>query len=154
MALPAPKPSIDTCNACGKLFPRTSVRLCSGCAMDEGNRFELVRDYVLENDGASISDIARGTCVSGSDVRRFMDDGRLVTTSDLTTCTCAGVGTRCRACRAQLSSTFRDMEQAMQRERTSGAASGFGGDGHPRAGGNVDGGRTSYVRRIRRIGES
>lgn len=138
MALPAPKPSIDTCNACGKLFPRVTMRLCTQCSLLEQNRFALVREYLLDNDGAPMGEIARETGVPTADVRNFCDGGRLVeVTSGMESCTCGGVGDRCRHCRSRLSSSFRDMEQSMRSERSEPQESG----------------RTSYVRRIRRIDE-
>ncbi len=140
MAVPAPKPSIDTCNACGKLFPRTAIRLCTHCVLAEENRFQLVRDYLIDNDGAPLTAIARETGVSAADVRRFTDGGRLVEiTSGMESCTCGGVGTRCRFCRSKLTNSFRSAEETMKREHVERE--------------NADGGRTSYVRRIRRIGE-
>lgn len=138
MAMPAPKPSIDTCTACGKLFPRVTMRLCTQCSLVEQNRFDLVRTYLAENDGAPLGEIARATGVSTADVRRFCDGGRLIEiTTGMESCTCNGVGTRCRYCRSRLSSTFRDMEEAMRSEREE----------------HGDTARTSYVRRIRRVGE-
>ena len=157
VAMPAPKPIIDTCNACGKLFPRMSMRLCTQCSMVDENRFQLVRDYLIENDGASVGEITRGTGVSGSDVRKFMDGGRLVEiTSGMDSCTCGGVGTRCRYCRSKLTNSFRDMETTMQKDIAEGKSSG-GRRGTPAPGARSsdtdEHGRTSYVRRIRRIGE-
>ncbi len=136
--MPAPKPSIDTCSACGKLFPRVAMRLCVQCSLDEQNRFSLVREYLLENDGAPLAEIARETGVPTSDVRRFCDGGRLIEmTSGMDSCSCSGVGNRCRYCRSRLSNSFRDMEAAMRSEQSDPEESG----------------RTSYVRRIRRVGE-
>lgn len=152
VALPAPKPSIDTCHACGKLFPRQSMQLCSTCAMVEENRFTLVRDFLVTSDGAAVGQIARATGVSTMDVRRFLDSGRLVVVATgLETCTCGGVGTRCRACRAQLSGAFRKLETEM-RTTTSDPGSPNarrGGSGGDEARGD-SGGRNSFGRRIRR----
>lgn len=140
MAMSARKPSIDTCNACGKLFPRVSMRLCTGCSLIEEHRFQLVRDYLYENDGAPIGEIAVATGVSGTDVRRFQEVGRLVELGVTTTqCTCGGVGERCRACRARLSTSFRQLEKTMADDL--------------RQSGESDTERTSYVRRIHRVGE-
>lgn len=75
---PARKPNIDTCNACGKLFPRVGMRLCTACSLNEHHRFALVREYLDAHGGGSIADIAATTCVSASDVRRFVEGGRLV----------------------------------------------------------------------------
>lgn len=141
MALPAPKPNIDTCTACGKLFPRLSLRLCSQCARVEEHRFALVRDFLREHgDGCTVPQIATGTGLPMSDVRRFMDSGRLMEVANAG-CTCGGVGERCRQCRSRLSTGLRDLEQSMQRDRGESPADGPGGAE-----------RTTYVRRIRRLG--
>jgi hypothetical protein len=140
VALPARKPTIDTCNACGKLFPRLGIQLCTACAIVDENRFRLVRDYLVEHDGAPLAEIARETGVPTSDVRRFADGGRLVEiTAGMDSCTCGGVGTRCRFCRSKLSQSFRRVEREMRQEHDAAAVD--------------DGARTSYVRRIRRLGE-
>lgn len=140
MGLPAPKPTIDTCNACGKLFPRTSMRLCTQCSLVEQNRFALVRDYLVDHDGAPMAEIARETGVPTADVRRFCDGGRLIeVTSGMDSCTCGGVGERCRYCRSRLSNSFRQLEQTMRSEHAGDR------DDEP--------GRAHYVRRIRRVGD-
>lgn len=139
MALPAPRPNIDTCTSCGKLFPRVSLRLCSQCGVVEEHRFQLVRGYVLEHDGASVGEIASETGVRAAEVRRFLERGRLVELAEATSCTCGGVGERCRYCRSRLSSAFRDMEQSMRRSV------------EPDAGEHGQE-RISYVRRARRLG--
>lgn len=147
MALPAPSPSIDTCTACGKLFPRLAIRLCSVCALVEENRFALVRDFLLENDGAAVGQIASETGVRAGEVRKFLEGGRLVELGQPTQepgCTCSGnLGDRCRTCRSRLSHGFRELEQAMRRDH----APSTGRSPH-----DLDG-RTTYVRRVRRLGE-
>ncbi|MCW2962543.1 MAG: flagellar protein [Thermoleophilia bacterium] len=142
MALPAHQPSIDTCNACGKLFPRVTMRLCSACSLVPENRFEIVRDFVIEHDGANVMEIAESTGVSGSDVRKFLDGGRLVEVSIGNSCTCGGVGvgTRCRFCRSLLSSQLRGLEETMTRDMQSSPSP------DERSG-------ASYVRRIRRLND-
>lgn len=118
------------------------MRLCSGCALIPEHRFEIVRDFVLEHDGANVMEIADCTGVSGSDVRRFLDGGRLVEISIGNSCTCGGVGvgTRCRFCRSQLSSKLRGLEETMTRDLQ-------GRDTPEERSG------TSYVRRIRRLND-
>ena len=147
MAQPANNPVIDTCNACGKLFPRRTMRLCGTCLPVEDNRFQLVRDYVLAHDGAAVTEIARETQVSASDVRRFLESGRLIDiTAAVTCCTCGGMGERCRFCRSQLAGTFKAMERKLTQEQ------GGGGRGLPAPLDQT--GRTSYVRRRNRLGET
>ena len=120
------------------------MRLCTQCSLVEQNRFTLVRDYLIDHDGAPMAEIARETGVSTADVRRFCDGGRLIeVTSGMESCTCGGVGERCRYCRSRLSSSFRELEQSMRSEY---------GDGSGAAA-DDDTGRAHYVRRIRRVGE-
>lgn len=143
MAQPAPMPNIDTCNACGKLFPRTAIRLCSKCVLVEDNRFELVKEYLSRNDGAAVGEISGATGVSASDVRCFMEGGRLVSLEAV--CTCGGAGERCRLCRSKLSNGFQELARTMERELGAGGSS----TAEPREGGE----RVTYERRIRRVGE-
>ena len=114
--------------------------------MVEEHRFTLVRDFIIANDGAGFAEISRGTGVSGADVRKFMDGGRLVEVAGgIESCTCGGVGERCRACRAKLSSSFRDLEQTMRSDAASNSWASQGGAAPE---------RTTYVRRIRRLGDA
>jgi hypothetical protein len=135
----AHKPTIDTCNACGKLFPRTRLRLCTHCAPVEEHRFQLVREFLDAHEGAAVGEVSQLTGVSAADVRHFLERGRLVSLSAALTCVCDGSGERCRYCRNQLSTSLRDMQQTMQRDQEA-RTDGDGADS-----------RTSYVRRIRRL---
>jgi len=143
VATPSPEPKIDVCNACGKLIPRAAMRLCTSCGLIEENRFQLVRDFLMDHDGAPVADISRLTGVSTVDVRRFMEGGRIVQVGGgISTCTCGGVGTRCRYCRSQLTQTFKQMEATMHDEQEAA---------------RIEAERTSSVRRerrTRRMGES
>lgn len=143
MGAPAQKPQIDTCNSCGKLFPRISIRLCRTCARIDENRFTLVRQYLAANNGAPLAEIAQATGVTIGDVRRFTDSGRLIEIeTDLDHCTCSENAERCRYCRSQLARTFQKMEREIRQEHLD----------EPKL--NPQDDRTRYVRRIRRIGEN
>lgn len=138
MGLPAPQPNIDKCNACGKLFPRIGIRLCSKCAVVEEHRFDLVREFLREHEGAVVGEVAQQTGVSASDVQYFMERGQLVALENV--CTCGGVGERCRLCRSRLSTGFQELQASMARDIAAREQA-----GKPE--------RTTYVRRIRRLGE-
>ena len=142
MGAPAQQPNIDKCNACGKLFPRVSIRLCTRCAIVEEHRFELVKEFLQEHEGAAVGEVSQMTGVSASDVQYFMERGRLITLEHV--CTCNGIGDRCRYCRSKLSNGFKEMQASMQREIKGRAAD------EPAAAPE----RTTYVRRIRRLGDS
>ena len=131
------KPAIDTCHACGKLFPRIGMRLCVGCSLAEQNRFELVRVFLDEHGGGSVSEIAQTTGVSAADVRRFLEGGRLVAIQGGVgaggPCTCSGSGERCVSCRSELGHNLRDLHDTMAREQGDrpGADRGRGSDDGP-----------------------
>ena len=121
------------------------MRLCTACSLKDEHRFELVREYIQDHDGASVIEIARGTGISGSDVRKFLDGGRLIEmNAGAGSCTCGGVGTRCKFCRSQLSGKFREMEATMSREHAERPSEQRRAEQQRGA---------SYVRRIRRINE-
>lgn len=116
------------------------MKLCSACAVIDENRFQLVRDFLTANDGAAVSEISRATWVSTPDVRRFLESGRLIDiTASATRCTCGGMGERCRFCRSQLAGPFREMQKKMVREQEGDRGAGE---------------RTSYVRRMNRLGDT
>lgn len=140
MGAPAHQPNIDKCNACGKLFPRVSIRLCTKCAIVEEHRFDLVKEFLQTNEGAVVGEVSQATGVSASDVQHFMERGRLITLENV--CTCGGFGDRCRYCRSKLTNSFREMEKSMQRDISRRVSE------QPAA---TD--RTTYVRRIRRVDE-
>src|SRR5690606_15423554 len=100
-------------------FPRVAMRLCAQCGLIDENRFALVREYLLENDGAPVMEIASATGVPGSDVRAFMEGGRLIEVVENIDeiCTCDGIGQRCRYCRNQLAHSFKNMQQEMTKEQ-------------------------------------
>ncbi len=113
----ARKPEISTCKACGKLFPKVYVPLCGTCVEVEDNRFNLIRDYLGINKGASVPEISDATGLSRGDILRFQSDGRLSTVErglEDGECTCAkGIG-RCDYCRKQLA---RDIQEQVDNPR-------------------------------------
>lgn len=90
-----PKPSIDICSGCGKLYARAVVRLCQRCATSDDKRFDLVKGFLRENRGASISDVASYTGLNRGAIAAFYDQGRLVTST-------ADPGSRTASLREQL----------------------------------------------------
>jgi hypothetical protein len=174
----AQQPSIDVCTSCGKLFPRVYVRLCSECVRDDDKRFELVRDFLRENQGSSIAEIAEATGLSRGDVSRFYGEGRLVEIDPGpgggTSCTCAIERKRCGFCRRQLARQLDDMRQDISsqpsgprngweppdRPRSSGGSAPSSGGSASRSSGESmsrsrpaaeeDDGRVHYIRRARR----
>lgn len=157
----APQPHLDVCASCGRMFARVYVQLCNACAVSEENRFLLVREFLRENPGRSISEVADATGLSRGEISKFYEQKRLVEVDPgpgevPTKCTCAlSVSGRCPYCRMQLSQKLGEMRQGTFNEEGSrgGGNSGMGG-GASGGGKNSDGsGRVHYVRRFRRTGE-
>lgn len=78
MGGPDDKPVIEVCSGCGKLFPHVRLRLCKTCAISPEKRFALVKQYLLDNRRASITEVAEGTGLPRAEVARFQAEGRLV----------------------------------------------------------------------------
>ena len=172
MAAPAAKPDIDTCHTCGKFFPRVYVALCVGCAQVEENRFQLVREYLVRNQGSSLNQVAEGTGLARGEVARFYAEGRLVEVAagwgaEQTFCTCAIEGGRCGFCRQKLARQLGEAARtpvanprpappgpAKARRSAPRPAGGVGGSSARENGAESDDGRVHYVRRVRREGET
>jgi hypothetical protein len=105
---------MDICSACGKLFLRAYVPLCGSCVVNESNRFDLVREFLRDNPGASLSEMAEGTGLSRGEVARYHAEGRLVEVDPAREpspleCSCTP-GKRCLHCRHQLARSFDSMK--------------------------------------------
>lgn len=156
----APQPQLSVCATCGKMFARVYVQLCNSCAVSEENRFVLVRDFLRENPGTSISQVADATGLSRGEISKFYEQKRLVEVDPgrgetPTKCTCAlSVSGRCAFCRMQLSQKLGEMRQGIYNESGGGKDSGgLGGGSRGSGGSSEESGRVHYVRRIRRTTE-
>lgn len=69
--------NVEQCRSCRKLFPFLARGICGECITTTEDEFERVRDYLRENDGASISQISEGTDVSERSIVGWMNEGRL-----------------------------------------------------------------------------
>ena len=165
MGASAPQPSMDVCNGCKRLYVRTYVRLCANCMVSEEARFGLIRDFLRENEGASVAEVAEATGLSRGEVAKFQTQGRLVEVDPITgvignQCTCQPGGARCRYCRHQLSKTFEQHAEANRNaaelanadaRRRSLPGRGGGATGKPGSENAEDGSRVHYERRKRRL---
>jgi hypothetical protein len=170
----AAKPNLDICNACGKLFARAYVKLCKECVVNEEHRFMLVREFLRDNQGTSIAEIAEATGLSRGEVARYYSEGRLVDVDPgsgitQTACTCETEGRRCAFCRRNLAEKFDQLRSNMGRADSqpasddttrgkrgswSGGQGGSWSRGASDAGSADDDDRVRYVRRDRRLGDS
>ena len=69
---------LRNCPQCGRVFSYLGRNLCPRCLDKEEDEFKLVRHYIRENPGATITETAEGTGVAEQTILRFVRDGRLV----------------------------------------------------------------------------
>jgi hypothetical protein len=141
----SPAPQLDVCSLCGKMYPRIELRLCRDCGSKEPNRFKLVRDYLRDNPGRSINDIADHTGVSRGEISKYYEEKRLVDVDpgpgDVPLeCVCPpGVTAKnemCPYCRMQLSKRLSDLQDSIGKKNESKSV------------------RVQYLRRAQRLGDT
>lgn len=69
--------SLNSCAKCGKFFKKRRDILCSDCSEEEGNPYKKVREYVYNNRGATVFEVAAETGVSRNLVLKYFKDGVL-----------------------------------------------------------------------------
>lgn len=73
---------IRNCPRCGKIFTYISRPICNNCMDLEENEFKIVKEYIYDNPGASISEVAQATEVSVERIMRFLREERLEISSE------------------------------------------------------------------------
>ena len=68
---------IRNCPRCGKIFSCFGRPICNTCIDAEENEFKLVKEYIYDNTGATISEVAQETEVSVEKIMRFLREERL-----------------------------------------------------------------------------
>lgn len=68
---------VEACRACGALFPYLPRGVCAGCIDLREQRYSEVREWLLDNRGASILQAAEVTGVEESLIMEFLREGRL-----------------------------------------------------------------------------
>lgn len=70
-------PEIRNCPRCGKIFSYLGRPICNQCIEKEENEFKVVKDYVYDNPGATISEVSQETGVTVEKIMRFLREERL-----------------------------------------------------------------------------
>lgn len=68
---------IRNCPRCGKIFSYIGRPICHSCLETEENEFKVVKEYIYDNPGATISEVAQETEVSVEKIMRFLREERL-----------------------------------------------------------------------------
>lgn len=67
------------CPKCGRLLKDEGEGeiLCSRCAVEEGDPYKLVREYIYNHQGATILEVSQATGVSERLILKYLKEGRL-----------------------------------------------------------------------------
>lgn len=84
--------NLSNCKRCGKLFVKMNKAICPECLEQEEEDFEKVKKYLDDNPTATINQVSRETEVSEKMIRKFIEEGRLLTTKY------AGISVSCKRC--------------------------------------------------------
>jgi len=106
---------IRNCPRCGKIFTYLGRPICSKCLENEENEFKVVKEYVYDNPGATISEVAQETEVTVEKIMRFLREERLEIKSEnsnmLLECERCGrainSGRFCENCKGQMNKDFK-----------------------------------------------
>ncbi|MBI3038162.1 hypothetical protein HYY75_03795 [bacterium] len=69
--------NFSTCKKCNRLITKTFRSICDECIQKEEKNYTLVRDYLIDNPGASVYDVCEGTGVDERDIELLIKSGRL-----------------------------------------------------------------------------
>lgn len=106
---------IRNCPRCGKIFTYFGRPICNNCIDTEENEFKMVKEYIYDNPGATISEVSQETEVTVEKIMRFLREERLEIKSEnsnlLLACEKCGrainSGRFCENCKGQLNKDFR-----------------------------------------------
>ena len=106
---------IRNCPRCGKIFTYIGRPICSRCIDTEESEFKVVKEYIYDNPGATISEVSQETEVSIEKIMRFLREERLEITSEnsnlLLECEKCGrainSGRFCENCKGQINKDFK-----------------------------------------------
>ncbi|WP_099190238.1 flagellar protein [Tepidibacter mesophilus] len=69
---------LTNCKECGRMFGSENGELyCSKCRVDDNADFKKVREYLYDNPGASVQEVAEGTGVSETLIIKFLKQERI-----------------------------------------------------------------------------
>lgn len=109
------------CKKCNKPFQYiTGAPICSRCKKEEEELFQVIKDYLRANKGASMEQVCEVTGASVKMIERYLREGRLEVTADSAiTLHCEQCGAKirtgrlCDRCRARLNSDLSEAAQSI-----------------------------------------
>ncbi|MCT4619797.1 MAG: MerR family transcriptional regulator [Marinisporobacter sp.] len=117
---------LRNCKECGRVFQYTGIsKICARCQKKGENDFNIVREYIYENPGATITEVAEETGVDEDKILRFLREGRLEIVGEnsalILECERCGKGIRtgrfCDECAQELQKGLKDgFEKTMKKK--------------------------------------
>ena len=110
---------VKNCKGCGKIFNYIGgPLLCEACRKALEDKFQQVKDYIYENRGADINEVAEKNDVSVQQLRQWVREERLeFSETSQVGLACERCGTMlrsgrfCKACKDKLANNFGSMYQ-------------------------------------------
>ncbi len=65
------------CARCGKVFARVGKNICPDCLAEEEETFKKVREFIEENPGLTVHEVAEKCAVAPKKIYGFLKEGRL-----------------------------------------------------------------------------
>ena len=118
-------PDVRNCRKCGRIYNYIGgAPLCPACKQLEEDDFQLVKKYLYENPGATLTQVSTDLEMSVEKIKRFLKEGRLEITNDdgnlILECETCGKsiksGRFCPECERDLASGFRSAAKQIKSE--------------------------------------
>lgn len=112
--------NIKNCRNCGRIFNYVAGPvICPSCKDSLEAKFQQVKDYIRENKGVGMNEVAEACDVDPAQIRQWLREERLEVTADsqmVLTCESCGepirCGRFCEKCKLQVQQGFKEMTNA------------------------------------------
>lgn len=89
--------NVRNCRSCGKIFNYIAgLPICPACKETAEAKYQKVKEYVRENRGVSVREVARECEVDENQIRQWVREERLEFTTD------SSIGIACESCGAPI----------------------------------------------------
>lgn len=130
---------LANCPRCGRLYARNFKELCGNCIRDIEHEYDICKEYLRENKGATITELSEDTGVTVKQITVFIREGRISIENNpnmMYPCEVCGIlirtGNMCDGCRSRLTKDlasaakgYEEDEQKVQGKGTYGALDKF-----------------------------
>ncbi len=105
---------IKNCSRCGKIYAYDGFNICMQCRRKDEDDFKIIKEYIDENPGATISEVSEETEIDSKKIIEFLRQGRLEIKDEnnvLLTCEKCGksikTGRFCEKCVSEMQREFK-----------------------------------------------